>query len=99
MDFGRQLHHLSGSSYLVLRSSCNHSSMDCGCEYCLLWSLLERPTDRKSTYIAPHHSYNERYRYYSVTHFALTQKGSSDPFLLFKHSLQPYSTDTTQLDY
>ena len=81
VHLGRQLHHFSGSSYLLLRPTCNHSSMDCGCEYCLLWSLLERPTERKSTYIAPHHSYNERYRYYGVTHFALTKKGSSDPFL------------------
>ena len=81
MDFGRQLHHLSGSSYLLLRSACNHSSMDCGLEYRLLWSLLERPTERKTTYLAPHHSYNERYRYYSVTHFALTQK--KDHLILF----------------
>ena len=83
MDFGRQLHHLSGSSYLLLRSACNHSSMDCGLEYRLLWCLLERATERTPTYLAPHRSYNECYYHYGIIHFALTQKGSSDPFLLF----------------
>ncbi len=81
MDFGRQLHHLSGSSYLLLRSACNHSSMDCGLEYRLLWSLLERPTERKTTYLAPHRSYNERYYHYGIIHFALTQK--KDHLILF----------------
>ena len=73
--------------------------MDCGLEYRLLWCLLERPTERRSTYIAPHRSHNDRYCHYDIIHFALTQKGSSDPFLLFKHSLRPCSIDTNQLDY
>ena len=74
MHFGWQLPHLSGSSHLLLRPTCNHSSMDYGCEYCLLWSLLERATERTPTYIAPHRSYNERYYHYGIIHFALTQK-------------------------
>lgn len=99
MHLGWQLPHFSGSSHLLLRSTCNHSSMDCRFEYRLLWSLLERPTERKTTYLAPHRSYNERYYHYGIIHFALTQKGSDDPFLLFKRFLLPCSTDTTQLDY
>ena len=46
----------------------NHSSMDCGFEYRLLWSLLERPTERKATYLAPHRSYNDRYYHYGIIH-------------------------------
>ncbi len=83
MHLGWQLPHLSGSSYLLLRPTGNHSSMDCGLEYRLLWSLLEQPTERKTTYLAPHRSYNDRYCHYGIIYFTLTQKGSSDPFLLF----------------
>ena len=81
VHLGRQLHHFSGSSYLLLRPTGNHSSMDCGCEYCLLWSLLERPTEIKTTYLSPHRSYNDRYYHYGIIHFALTQK--KDHLILF----------------
>ena len=37
-----QLPHLSGSSYLLLCPTGNHSSMDCRFDYRLLWCLLER---------------------------------------------------------
>ena len=52
VHLGRQLHHFSGSSYLLLRPTGNHSTMDCGFEYRLLWCLLERATKRLSQHIA-----------------------------------------------
>ena len=99
MDVGRQLHHLSGSSYLLLRPTGNHSTMDCGFEYRLLWCLLERATARKPTYIAPHYSYNECYCHYGIIHFALTQKKDHlILFYFFNRFLLPCSIGTNQLD-
>ena len=97
---GGKLSHLTSSCYLLLRPTGNHSTMDCGFEYRLLWCLLERSTARKSTYIAPHYSYNECYCHYGIIHFALTQKRIIWSFFyFFKRFLLPCSTDTTQLDY
>ena len=74
MHLGRQLPHFSGSSHLLLRPTCNHSSMDCGFEYRLLWCLLERPTERKPTYIAPHYKGHTSGFDHALAYLALTLK-------------------------
>lgn len=91
---GGELSHLTSSFYLFLCPSCNHSSMDCGLEYRLLWCLLEWATARKSTYIASYckgsaSNFNYAPLYLTLTlkipsriidemGFCLLKKGASD---------------------
>ena len=71
---GGKLSHLTSSCYLLLRSSCNHSSMDCRFEYRLLWCLLERATARKSTYIASYYKGSASNFNYAPLYLTLTLK-------------------------
>ena len=74
MYLGGKLSHLTSSCYLLLRSSCNHSSMDCRFEYRLLWCLLERATARKSTYIASYYKGSASNFNYAPLYLTLTLK-------------------------